>query len=346
MLRKGINYDVGIEFQRDYMSRRIFDERVMRRELDIIKNDLHCNAVRISGTDIRRLTTAAKYALELGLEVWLSPHLLDRSPQETLQYMVDCAAAAEVVRRVSPNLVFILGCELSWFMQGILPGDNFMERLGAPLSLWWRLKVLKVHNKPLNAFLRQANRAVREVFHGPVSYAGAPIEAVDWNLFDFIGLDYYRGAANQRSYGERLKRHFSHGKPVAITEVGLCTYQGAEQQGARGFMIVDPKNPHQIKGDYVRDEELQARELIDMLKIVDEAGVAGTFVFTFVAPELTHDANPRLDLDMASYSLVKSYAGRHGESYPDLPWEPKEAFHALARYYAEQPASSKKEPGR
>ena len=50
MKRKGINYDVGIEFHHDYISRPKFDAAVMRRELEIIRQDLHCNAVRISGT--------------------------------------------------------------------------------------------------------------------------------------------------------------------------------------------------------------------------------------------------------------------------------------------------------
>jgi hypothetical protein len=45
-----------------------------RRELQIIRDDLHCNAVRFQGTDITRLMTAATAALELGgPQVWLSP---------------------------------------------------------------------------------------------------------------------------------------------------------------------------------------------------------------------------------------------------------------------------------
>ncbi|HEX2619657.1 MAG TPA: hypothetical protein VHL11_05910 [Phototrophicaceae bacterium] len=333
MKRKGINYDVGIEFHHDYVSRPIFDAQLTHRELEIIKDNLHCNAVRISGTRIDRLITAAEDALQQGLDVWLSPHLHDKTPQETLDYTVQCAAAAEVLRQQYPNLIFILGCELTWFMQGILKGDNFRERLGSPLAVWWRLKIRKVHNKPLNAFLEKANRAVREVFHGKVTYAAAPIEAVNWNLFDFVSLDYYRADRNRDSYGERLERHFTHGKPVVITEVGLCTYQGAEDKGAWGFMIVDPKNQQQLNGNYVRDEDLQARELIDMLRIVDRKGVYGAFVFTFVAPMLTYNANPKHDLDMASFALVKSYTSDCGTTYPDLPCEPKEAFRAVAAYY-------------
>jgi hypothetical protein len=336
MKRKGINYDVGIEFHLDYMSRPIFDVGTMQRELEIIRQDLHCNAIRISGTDIERLIVTAEDALKQGFEVWLSPHLHDKNEAETLEYTVKCAAAAEKLRKQWPQLVFILGCELTWFMRGILKGDNFMERIGNPLSMWWRLKILGIHNKPLNAVLARMTSAVREIFHGQVTYASASIEAVDWRLFDFVCLDYYRGTRNRDSFGERLKRHFAHGKPVIITEVGLCTYQGAEDKGARGFMIVDSKDQQQLNGDYVRDERLQARELDDMLTILESAGVDGTFVFTFVSPALTYNENPKFDLDMASYSLVKSYADKRGTTYPDMTWEPKESFHAVADYYARQ----------
>lgn len=336
MKRKGINYDVGIEFHHDYVSRPKFDAAIMRRELEIIRQDLHCNAIRISGTDIDRLIVTAEEALKQGLEVWLSPHLPDKNEQETLEYTIKCAEGAETLRQQWPQLVFILGCELTWFMQGILPGSNFMERLGNPLSMWWRLKVLGTHNKPLNAFLAKANAALRKVFHGQVTYASAPIEAVDWNLFDFVCLDYYRVKKYRDTYGQRLKRHFVYGKPVVITEVGLCSYQGAEDRGARGFMIVDPNNQQQLDGDYVRDEGLQARELTDTLTTIESAGVDSIFVFTFVSPALTYNKDPRFDLDMASYSLVKSYMSEHGRTYPDMTWEPKQSFHAVADYYAKR----------
>jgi len=327
MKLKGINYDVGIQFNEQYLSRVTFDPQVTARDLAIIKNDLHCNAVRIAGTEIDRLTTAAELALKLGLEVWLSPHLHDKSPAETLQYTIDCAVAAEKLRQTYPNLVFILGCELTWFMNGIMKGDNFMERLGNPLNML-KLKFVKNHRKPLNAFLAEANTAVRGVFKGKVTYAAATIEAIviDWSLFDFVALDYYRSNENRASFGERLRKHFAHNKPVVITEVGLCAYKGAEDAGARGFMIVDPHSkPWTIKGDYQRDEALQASELVDMLSIVEQEGVAGAFAFTFIQPELRYDDDPKKDLDLASYGIVKSLAGTR--------WEPKAAFQALADFY-------------
>jgi hypothetical protein len=79
---------------------------------------------------------------------------------------------------------------------------------------------------------------------------------------------------------------------------------------------------------------VQARELTEVLGLLESVGVEGAFVFTFVSPLATWNADPRYDLDMASYSLVKSYADRHGTTYPDMPWEPKESFAAVARYFA------------
>jgi len=42
------------------------------------------------------------------------------------------------------------------------------------------------HNKPLNTFLTRANKAVRPVLGGQVTYTSAMLEAVDWSLFDFV----------------------------------------------------------------------------------------------------------------------------------------------------------------
>jgi hypothetical protein len=129
------------------------------------------------------------------------------------------------------------------------------------------------------------------------------------------------------------------------------------------------KVPTRVDGHYVRDESLQARELTDQLGILDSAGVEGAFVFTFVSPLSYYNEDPRFDSDFPSYSLVKSYpekenlemitqqvakqgrdlfgvelspevlsnfianVGRHGETYPDMTWEPKESFRAVADYY-------------
>ncbi len=334
---RGVNYDVGIEYGTRHHSRRTFDPDIVRRELDIIATDLHCNAVRISGTDPERLALAAGYALDAGLEAWLSPQLIDRSPQQTLDYIVRCAQAAERLREQRNAVTFVLGCELTLFMNGIIKGRTMMERLRNPATLL-KLKVLKTHNKPLNEFLTRATSAVRDVYQGPLTYAALPIEAVDWSLFDIIGVDYYRAKRNRATYGQSLATWSGHGKPIVVTEVGLCPYRGAEDKGPHGFMIVEDApgvvGGMRLKGDYIRDEAMQARELTEMLRVLEAAGADGAFVFTFVTPELPYSTKPRLDLDLAGFGLVTSYADREGTRYPGLPWDPKASFQAVANQYA------------
>ncbi|MFI2303335.1 hypothetical protein ACH5AL_31530 [Actinacidiphila glaucinigra] len=58
-------------------------------------------------------------------------------------------------------------------------------------------------------------------------------------------------------------------------------------------------------------------------------------MFTFALHDPPHrpHGDPREDLDLASYGVVKVLDGRTGTAYPGMPWEPKEAFTALAEYH-------------
>jgi hypothetical protein len=64
--------------------RPVFDPAVAHRELEIIKDASHCNAVKICGYDINRLIVASEDALKLGLEVWLSPEMWDKTNSKHL----------------------------------------------------------------------------------------------------------------------------------------------------------------------------------------------------------------------------------------------------------------------
>ncbi len=335
---KGINYDVGTELNGGaLLSRPTFNEAIIRRELQIIKNDLHCNAVRISGTSVERLIKAAGFALELGLEVWLSPQLHDKSMKETLLYISDVAKEAETLRQQWPHIVFVVGCELTIFMQGILEGDNVVARVSSPS--FNAVIQAGAHNKPLNTFLTSAVKETRKVFGGSVSYASIPFEAVDWSIFDFVGVDHYREARNRDSYVAALAPYAKHDKPVVVTEFGCCTFKGAGDVGGRGWMIIDmntAKSPTQLNGDYTRDEHEQAQELASQLTELDKSGVEGAFVFTFVSPPLTYSEVSRQDLDMGSYGLVKSYTDHNGVTYSDMQWEPKESFKVISELFGER----------
>jgi hypothetical protein len=76
---KGVCYDAGRVYGGRFLTRPVFDPATTGRELQIIRDDLHCNAVRFQGRDITRLMTAAACALELGLQVWLSPEMFEQT---------------------------------------------------------------------------------------------------------------------------------------------------------------------------------------------------------------------------------------------------------------------------
>jgi hypothetical protein len=315
--RRGVCYDVGRSFGGP-STRPELDPGVVQRELEIIRQDLHCNAVRICGTDLARIRVAGAQALSLGLEAWLCPELFEHDQATTLLYITEAARTAEDLRRQWPGRVVLsIGTELSWFMQGILEGGTFTDRIAAPT---FREQIRGTHvTATLNAFLARAAEAARCTFGELVTYAAAPAEPVDWSLFDVVCIDIYRDAVNRDSFGDLLEPAFAHGKDVVISEVGCCTYTGAQDDGGIGWAIIDySANPPEIDGDYVRDEGLQASELTEMLKLLECRGVNGIFVMTFVSPTLIHTPDPRTDLDMASFSIVKSYQNRRGATYPDL----------------------------
>ncbi|MGD0220424.1 MAG: hypothetical protein ABSC73_08225, partial [Acidimicrobiales bacterium] len=77
MQHQGVHYDTGTLFRGPGYAistrRKALDLSLVRRELEIIRDDLHANAVRIGGSDVGRITAVAEIALGLGFEVWFSP---------------------------------------------------------------------------------------------------------------------------------------------------------------------------------------------------------------------------------------------------------------------------------
>lgn len=336
MRGNGINYDTGF-INKVRSSRDPFDITVVKRELHIIRNDLHCTAVRVTGGDPERLEIAAGIAADVGLEVWFSPFTCDLTAEEMLDLLADCAERAERLRRQGAEVVLVTGAELSLLNKGFLPGDTLGDRL-ALLADPQRLRGL-IAEVParVNDFLGKAVAVVRERFGGRITYAAIQFEGVDWTLFDIISVDIYRSAAVADRFAAGIRSLVAQDKPVAITEFGSVAYQGAADRGARAGEIImwdhASGQPLGLDGDYVRDEAEQATYLRELLEIFTSEGVDSAFVCTFVWYQLPHRANPRADLDMGSYGIVKVYEDRFGDTYPDMRWEPKAAFAAVADAY-------------
>ncbi|GAB1823398.1 hypothetical protein [Herbidospora sp. RD11066] len=322
---KGINYDTGFADVHARAAGRSthepFDPAVVAAEMRVIRHELRCDAVRVSGQHPERLKTAATAAAEAGLEVWLSPFTCDITVGELLGIVADLADHAETLRLSGAEVVMVTGSEVSLMTHGFLPGATLLERVS--------LLPTGIAEVParINAFLAEAVKVVRDRFGGRVTYSSLPFEQVDWAPFDIVATDAgYRSAATAGAYRETVRALVEQGKalgkPVSVNEFGCVTHRGAADAGERGDAIVqwgDDGSAAGLTAEVVRDEEEQARYLREVLTILDEEGVDAAFWYTFARWDLPEE------FDVASPGVVK-VLGDH------VRWERKLAFTALADF--------------
>ncbi|RDI23609.1 hypothetical protein [Lentzea flaviverrucosa] len=326
MRAKGIAYDTGF-VRHGEISLQRFDLDAVRRDLAVIRDDLHCNAVHLVGGDPERLERAAEIAAGLGLEIWFSPYPLELTPAEILDLLTDCARRAERIRMAGAEVVFVTGVELSIMNSGFLPGDDVTDRLSQLLGQPRRMQEA---GAKLNEFLAQAVAVVREHFRGRLTYACIPFENPDWDLFDIKSFELIRSAEVADVYAESIRNVVAQGKPVAITGFGTAAWHGSGAVAPRSMEIVEHDEAGtavRVKDGYVRDEAEQATYLREVLETFEAEGVDGAFVYMFALGSYPHRPDdPTRDLDMASPGVVKVFE--------DLSWEPKAAFGAVAEVYA------------
>lgn len=332
---RGVNYDTGTNYDASYVpvTRTVWKRSLVERDMKAIRERLHCNSVCIFGTDMARLVEASEIAHEHGLHVWLQPRLMEASPEDRLAHLAEAAGEAEGLRRYG-SVTLNVGVELSLFMSGIIPGSTFWERmevLGNPAK-----RDLPTYWKKLDEHLEVASSVARTSFGGPLTYSAGAWERIRWQPFDIIGLSFYMSAENEATYAQELIEFRSlgkaHGVPVVITEFGCCTFEGAGSMGAMGWSIVDySKAVPEIPENYVRSEQEQADYLVKLLGIYEAEEIGGAFVYNFSSPDSPHASNPKYDLDTASFAIVKLISS--GTDAEATEWEPKKAFHEIARTY-------------
>ncbi|MFE6172065.1 abortive phage infection protein [Streptomyces sp. NPDC056464] len=307
----------------------------MCRDIRVIRDELHADTVDVTGDGVDRLTATAVEAAERGLHVWLQPTLGDVPEREILDSIAECGRFAERLRRQGASVDFSVGCEFWLFVPGIVPGETVLDRVD---NLQKGNVDMARMQRRLARFNAKAAAVGRSVFHGRLSYAAAQdeeFEPVDWNLFDVVGIDYYSCFRQPADHVRELRPYQRWGKPLAITEFGTCAYAGAPEAGGMGWNIVDyTKEPNEIKGDPVRSERTQAAYLVDLLQVFESMNLYAAMVFEFVTPDAPHRPdNPRYDLDLASYAITKPVKDDPDDPASGWQWEPKEAFHAVARQY-------------
>ncbi len=334
---KGVNYDVGVGLRPDHNPGNNLTAEVMKEELEVIKNELHCNAVRIYGSDLEKLIECSEIAIEEGLMVWFSPRYINASLEETIDYIMKCSMAAEQLRNFSQEIVYVLGNEFSLDVKGFIEGETIFKRI---LNLSKPGSIIKNSlglgfNKELNNFLVKAISKARQNFKGEITYASGQWEKVDWDKFDIIAVNYYRNRFNSLNY-RRTVRKLVQKKKFAITEFGCCSYKGADKKGAWGYSIVDwTKSRPRLKKLLERDESVQSNYISDLLNIYLEEDVSAAFVYTFIARRAEYNVKPECDLDMANFGLVKVLPLDNKDSKFSYAWERKKAFYKLSEYYSE-----------
>lgn len=344
MRGRGITYDTGF-LSAGTTTHEPFDPEIVRKEMRVIRDDLHCTAVRITGGHPDRLEIAALHAAAAGLDVWFCPFTNGLAQAELLDLLADCAARAERMRQTGAEVVFLTGSEVSLFTLGFFPGDTLEERL-ALISDPLRVRPLIAGVRAsMKDFMRQAVELVRARFSGKVSYASLPHEGIDWTIFDIIATDAgYRTRATAPRFNDTIRAFVADGralgKPVAITEFGCPPFRGAAADAGSELTMIEWGNdgrPVRMNGEFVRDENEQATYVRELLDVFEAEGVDYAFVYTFARYDLPHSENPVEDFDLASRGVVKVLDGhttaREGR-YIGMPWQPKAAFDTLAKFYS------------
>lgn len=331
----GICYDTGF-LNKGNSTHEPFDPERVRRDMRVLRDDLRCTAVRITGGALDRLKIAATHAAAAGLETWICPFTTDLTGDELLALLAECADHGERLRREGAEVVIVTGSELGVMNKGFVPGETFVERSKALAARGPEVReALAALPGRLNELLARAVAVVRARFGGKISYASLPFEGVDWAPFDIISSDTgYRFAQIADRFPELIRAFVAQGKaqgkPVAITEFGCATYRGAADAGPRGGDVIvwdeATATPLGLNGEYARDEAEQATTLRELLEIFEAEGVDAAFVHVFANYALPHDPDdPRGDLDVASTGVVRVLK--------DGTWEPKQAFSVVADRY-------------
>jgi membrane protease YdiL (CAAX protease family) len=332
--QRGIIYDVGSSYAPGQSSREKWDKEAVKYDLKVIRESLHCNSVTLMGDDLDRLEEAAHFALEDDLFVWLHPASFGSEPEEMLSQLRDGAILAEKLRKKHEDKIGLkVGLELSVFTAGSIPGRDFERR--AQHLKWFGL-LLPWFNRRLNALLRQTVEVAREHFKGDITYGSGAWEDVKWEMFDFIGVNYFFDTSTAVNYVEGLRRYQRFNKPIIITEFGCCAYEGAELKGGEGGWIQDWSNLNERKldGNYTRNEQIQADYIGQLIEVFESENIYGAFINQFIEEDHPYSVEALYDLDMASLGIVKACPVDSEQATDEKGWLPKKAFYEVANRYS------------
>lgn len=327
----GIKYDLGAELSRGELSRPANHERFYRDELRAIRDQLSCDKVDLYGSHVDQLLAGLDIAADLGFDIHLQTRLNFLPQAEMLDRLATVAIEAERVRRDGVPIVLDVGCEYMVFADGMIEGDDFFEKMDAITSgeLDWEMVIQR-----MDGMLRVLAETARTHFGGRITYSDTPDMDFAWDAFDIIGIDHYLSGMPGAEYIATIDDLAATGKPVWVKEFGSTPWRGAADAGGMAWDIVDyTVSPPAIIDGIVRDEEEQARAIIETLGYIDQSRAERAYLYEFITTGSTRSDDPRYDYDLTGYGIVSTWGPEHERSYEATGyWEPKVAFEELAAW--------------
>jgi len=262
---KGIVYNTGYAL----------DESDMQESVDVIAEELGCNAVRIKGYKDEMIEKCVNLAIDKRIKtILVGPDYgswRNISIDEHTRRIIEFSSIAERLRQESNSVTLVVGNELTIETSGIYEGQTYLERIEETPQ---RMHDRRYHEK-LNSHLGAILQGVRAHFDGEVTYAAGDWEDVDWHEFDVVGSNEYYASEwfTEAEWVQKLARLKKWGKPVFITETGSCSFAGCGRWGAGAWhRWVDQKY----------SEEEQAKNIQKSLELCADASVTGVFLFSFI----------------------------------------------------------------
>jgi hypothetical protein len=250
---------------------------VTDEKLDIIHNELVCNAVLIFGnTEFEDdLIEAGRLAIRKGFDrIYITPMYLDVPLDETVENIGKFSEKVKALRQLSDSIVFMVGHEFTFDSYGLVPGETYPERLAYPIDHPnWDTEVKRV----LPSAFKRIIALCKDNYGYQITYAATIMECesnlVPWSdpIFESVGTDAYvwdKVGWTQDWIVDHLARLKRYGKPVNSTEWGCLTYKGASQEW--GFTDADLAR-------YPYDEDEQANYVAQYGNMLNKAGISGAF---------------------------------------------------------------------
>jgi len=265
------------------------DESNMQESVDVITEELGCNAVRIKGYKDDMIEQCANMAIDKDIKtILVGPDYgswRNIPIEEHTRGIVEFSSIAERLRQESNSVTLVIGNELTIDTSGIYEGQTYDERIK---EIPQRMHDKQYHDK-LNLHLRAILQGVRTHFNGEVTYAAGDWEDVDWREFDVVGSNEYYASEwyTKAEWVEKLARLRKWGKPVFITETGSASFAGCGRWGAGTWRYVDQ----------AYSEEEQAENIQKSVELCADASMTGMFLFSLI-----HEAVSRKELSFGVMS--------------------------------------------